>query len=172
MIKYFLLLLFLGIGACSITHELKITKQPCLYPYKEYDFTLCKNYTFYVDEEFFMVHRGFATDLASIPRVLWSIYSPTKTETIAGAVIHDYLYFCPGVLSRKEIDTIFYDALVYEGLPKRTAFRYWLAVRLFGKTHFNEGALCTHDHARTENTSGHLRMAFDTTPQNSQRSSG
>lgn len=156
MKRWFLLIVLL-LCACSVTHQIRIPKNPCFYPFQNYDFTLCKKFKFYVDYQEFIIDKGFATDLATVPRILWSLYSPMKTETIPGAVIHDYLYFCPGEMSRQEADAIFYDALVLEGLPQTTAFRYWLAVRLFGKSHFNAGAVCTMRIASIQNTCGKRR---------------
>jgi len=151
--------LLISLAACTISHDIKISRPPCLYPFKNYDFTLCRTFKFKVDDTLYRVHKGFATDLASIPRALWGIYSPTKTETIPAAVIHDYLYFCPGEMTRREADSIFYDSLIVKGFPRFTAFRYWIVVRIFGSSHFNKGAFCYHGYARTTNTIGHMRMA-------------
>lgn len=164
MLKLLPIGLLISLAACSMSHEIKIARPPCLYPFKNYDFTLCRTFKFKVDEKSYRVHQGFATDLASIPRVLWSIYSPTRAETIPGAVIHDYLYFCPGQMTRKEADSIFYDSLIVKGISRFTAFRYWIAVRLLGKSHFNEGAYCYHGYARTTNTIGNLRVAYAAAP--------
>lgn len=153
--KIFSISIFLS--ACSVSHEVRIPIKPCLYPYKDYNFTLCQNFKFKVGNNKYFIPRGFATDLASIPRILWPIYAPTRTETIPGAIIHDFLYFCPGSMSRIEADSIFYDALIYEGIPKKTAFRYWVAVRLFGSSHFNKGATCTRHITIIANTKGYHR---------------
>ncbi len=158
------MLLGLFVSACSTHHEIKIPKPPCLYPLKRYDFILCRNFNFVVNEAYYSIPQGFTTDLASVPRILWSIYSPSRAETIPGAIIHDYFYFCPQDMNRMEADSIFYDALVLQGLSKGTAFKYWLGVRLFGQSHFNQGAICHHGYTRTENTIGHLRVAYKTIP--------
>lgn len=140
--KRLIISIALLLSACSVSHDIKIPEEPCFYPYKNYDFTLCKKFIFLVNNHRYVIEKGFATDFASIPRILWSIYSPMKTETIPGAVIHDFLYYCPGKMSRAEADSIFYDALVLDGISKRTAFRYWAAVRVFGASHFNSGVAC------------------------------
>lgn len=158
------ILLFVLLFACSTTHKIRIPKLPCLYPHEGFDFTICHDFAFYVDDIRTIVPTGFTTDLASIPRILWSVYSPNKANTIPGSVIHDYLYFCPNKITRKQADSIFFDALIYKGVKPRTAFKYWVAVRAFGKNHFNEGAICTHDYSRTKNTIGHLRMARAAAP--------
>lgn len=154
------MLLGLCVSACSVNHEIKIPKEPCFYPFKNYDFTLCTDFTFSVNGNNRTIPQGFTTDWATIPRIFWTFYSPSKAETIPAAVIHDFLYFCPQTMTRREADSIFYDALVFQGFPKRTAFNYWIAVRVFGSPHFNKGAICNHVHARTENPISHMRMAY------------
>lgn len=144
--------------SCSTTHKVKIPKPPCLYPFVNYDFTLCRQFNFVIDDMPYKVPQGFTTDLASIPRILWSIYSPNKANTIPAAVIHDYLYFCPGEMTRAEADSIFYDALIYKHVKTRTAFKYWIAVRAFGHSHFNEGAVCNYTVSRIKNSNGLKRQ--------------
>lgn len=143
--------------SCSIHHKIDIPKPPCLYPFVNYDFTLCQPFNYWVNGASYTVPMGFTTDLASIPRPLWSIYSPNKANTIPAAVIHDYLYFCPGEMLRSEADSIFYDALIYKHVTTRTAFKYWLAVRTFGSSHFNEGAVCSFTVSGVDNTNGQHR---------------
>lgn len=144
--------------SCSTTHKVKIPKPPCLYPFVNYDFTLCQPFNYSIDGVAYKVPQGFTTDLASIPRILWSIYSPNAANTIPAAVIHDYLYFCPGDMSRAEADSIFYDALIYKHVRTHTAFRYWAAVRTFGQSHFNEGAVCNYTVSRIKNSNGVRRQ--------------
>jgi len=133
--------------SCSITHDLKIPKQPCLYPDTDYNFILCEDFKFKINSFNFIIPKGFETDLASIPRILWPIYSPNKANTIAAAVIHDYFYLCPVALTREQADTIFFDVLIYNGASKLTAFKYWLAVRAFGSSYYHEGAICNYVNA-------------------------
>lgn len=148
------ILSYLLLCACSTNHKIDIPKPPCLYPFVDYNFTICQPFYYLVDGQRHVVPMGFTTDLASVPRILWSIYSPNKANTIPPAVIHDYLYFCPGEMSRSEADSIFYDALIYKHVNTRTAFKYWIAVRAFGFTHFNEGAQCTFSTSGVDNTAG------------------
>lgn len=145
------------LSSCAINHSVLIPKPPCLYPFVDYDFTICQEFFYEVDGSPHMIPAGFTTDLASIPKILWSLYAPNKANTIPAAVIHDYLYFCPGSLTRKEADSIFYDALIAKKVKTRSAFKYWLAVRIFGASHFNEGALCTYGLSSINNTSGNSR---------------
>jgi len=144
--------------SCSATHKIEIPKPPCLYPFVDYDFTICEPFLYNVDGKSYRVPQGFTTDLASIPKILWSIYSPNKANTIPAAVIHDYLYFCPGEMTRAEADRIFYDVLLYKHVHSFTAYKYWASVRAFGFSHFNQGALCTTRTIVVENSNGLTRV--------------
>lgn len=159
MRNIFILVAAIFLSSCSQNHEINIPSQPCLFPYKDYDFSLCQDFYFEVNNDMKKVPKGFITDLASVPRVLWSIYSPSKADTIAGAIIHDYLYLCPNGITRQEADSIFYDALVLQGVSSYTSYKYWTAVRLFGSSHYHNGAICTHDYTRTEDTISNNSMA-------------
>lgn len=128
--------------SCTSHHNISIPKPPCLYPFVDYDFTICQDFHYNIEGKDYLIPAGFTTDLASIPKILWSIYSPNKANTIPAAVIHDYLYFCPGEMARSEADSIFYDALIYKHVGAWTAYKYWSAVRVFGSSHFHQGAVC------------------------------
>lgn len=51
------------------------------------------------------VPRGFVTDLASIPRIFWSIFRPDGDYAFA-AVVHDYIYWTQD-RTREQADRIF-----------------------------------------------------------------
>jgi len=155
--RYVTWMLLLFLSSCSTNHEIKIRVQPCLNPHQGYNFTLCRNFNYFVNGNKYTIPSGFTTDLASIPKFLWSIYAPNKVNTIAAAVIHDYLYFCPMQMKRKEADSIFYDALIYNGVKPRVAFQYWFAVRTFGASHFRGGAFCTFTLKSVRNNKGLCR---------------
>lgn len=104
-----------------------------------------------VDNDKYVIPQHFKTDLASIPRVLWSIYSPLDSKTIIPAILHDYLYQYPKTsskyqfpekLTRKKIDSIFYSSLIDNRVNPIVAYQYWLAVRIGGASHFNTGNYC------------------------------
>lgn len=75
------------------------------------------------------IPEGFEYDLASVPRIFWSLYPP-QISTRASAV-HDWLYVYQPV-SRKEADQILYEGLIAEGVPKYRAKIIWSAVRAGG----------------------------------------
>lgn len=78
--------------------------------------------------------KGFATDGASIPRFLWSIYGhPFYKKNIRAAVIHDYLY---SLGEKKEADRIFEEVLRIEGRGA-TARQMYYGVKLFGSPNGN-----------------------------------
>lgn len=79
-----------------------------------------------------VVPRGFQTDLASIPKILWNIIAPFELSTDA-PVVHDFLYHNGGLgkYTRKQADQIFLELMAKEGVTwwkRHVAYR---AVRLF-----------------------------------------
>jgi uncharacterized protein DUF1353 len=56
------------------------------------------------------VPKGFITDLASIPRVLWNVLPPIGAYD-AAAVVHDYLYRTGGC-TRAQADRVLYEAMI------------------------------------------------------------
>jgi len=91
------------------------------------------------------VPAGFVTDLASIPRLVWSFYPPDG-PWVKAAVIHDFLYYTQGDgiwgktvgvppgrrYSRAESDAIFWEAMAELGIGLWGRFVIWSAVRLGG----------------------------------------
>ncbi len=106
--------------------------EPCLIPTKGFHFKLCVDYKVQVNNTVYRIHKGFETDMASVPRALWSIYSPHDTRTIKAAILHDYMYKFNTGLTRRECDVIFYYGLIQGGFPRCKAWKYYLAVRGFG----------------------------------------
>lgn len=77
------------------------------------------------------VPAGFVTDLASVPRIFWSLMPPDGRYAKA-AIIHDYLYD-NALRTKREVDRIFLDGMTVLGVPKwKRTVMYW-AVRLFGR---------------------------------------
>lgn len=126
------------ITGCSATNNVSFVTQPCLKPYDKFDFELGSDFVVMVNERIFIVPKDFITDLASVPRVMWSLYPPNDSRTIRASIIHDYLYSGVAKITRREADTILFDALISQGVSKYTAFKYWAAVRLFGRSHFKQ----------------------------------
>lgn len=81
-----------------------------------------------------MVPAGTLTDLASVPRLAWSLFPPDGVW-LEAAVIHDYLYATKGlngVWSRKEADDLFLEAMKELGVNKLDRTCIYRAVRLGG----------------------------------------
>ena len=90
-------------------------------------------FSYYVGDETgerIVVPGGFETDGASIPRLLWWLYSPWGSYAKA-AVIHDYLYR-ETCRPRIECDRIFLEAMAVLGVWWGRRHIIYRAVRMFG----------------------------------------
>ena len=77
---------------------------------------------------------GTITDLATVPRVLWTIFPPHGRYAKA-AIMHDYFYE-HGIGSKAWADQVFLEALEVLGTPPwRRGAMYW-AVRIFGRGNY------------------------------------
>lgn len=102
--------------------------------------------TWYLDRAFAYVRdgmtikvpRGFETDLASVPRVLWNVFPPWDTYGPA-AVVHDWLYWSQPV-TRDEADAIFREAMSVLLVPRWKAWSIYLGVHLGGQHAWDENA--------------------------------
>lgn len=124
------------LSSCSSRHYIGFINSPCLKPYHGFDFELGTDFFIKVNNQIYKVPKGFITDLASVPRAMWAFYPPNDTHTIRAAVFHDFLYSGAIQISREDADSILYDCLVIQGVSRFTALKYWIAVRVFGKSHF------------------------------------
>lgn len=77
------------------------------------------------------VPKYFQTDLASVPRWLWSFIAPTGYHNRA-ALVHDYLY-STGEYSRSMCDRIFLILLISDNSSIVKSLLMYLGVRLGGK---------------------------------------
>ena len=78
----------------------------------------------------FIVPRGFACDLASVPKWAAAFAAPWNLSAEPGC-LHDWLYQT-ATLSREGADAIFREALLSRGVDADVARRMWEAVRVFG----------------------------------------
>lgn len=97
----------------------------------------------------FQIPQNFEFDLASVPRILWSLISSFELSLVA-PLIHDYLYRFQGTpvhhrvvnpeapqeeyymnLTRKQADDLFYDLMIREGVVPWKAKAAHRAVRWF-----------------------------------------
>lgn len=86
---------------------------------------------------------NYETDLASIPRVFWSILAPEELS-LAAPLFHDLIYRCGGSLpqdglnpfdgklfERKEVDDLFLELMKKAKIPRWKRTAAYLAVRGF-----------------------------------------
>ena len=79
------------------------------------------------------VPAGFQTDLATIPKALWSILPPFGRYSRA-AVVHDYIYTeLTGIYTRKQADVIFRNIMKADGVGSVTRNSMYYAVRMGGR---------------------------------------
>lgn len=119
--------------------ETAFLSECCIKAYKGYNYLLCCDLKFSVDNFVYIIPSGFMTDLASIPRFLWPIISPAYSKLIRPAIIHDWNYStAKHFYTRKQCDLIFYQMLRQEGLNAPTAYLIYAAVRNFGFPYYNK----------------------------------
>ncbi len=90
-----------------------------------------------------VVPAGFHTDLASAPRLFWSIFPPAGPWSPA-AILHDYLDGCYGV-SRFLADAVLREAMAQLGVPLWRRVLAYYCVRLFGRGHYAPGTSRTEE---------------------------
>lgn len=84
-----------------------------------------------------VIPRGFVTDFASVPRLVWALISSTDLGDV-GPVVHDWKYR-NGIGSRSAVDKEFLRNMEREKIAwwkRQLAYR---AVRLFGGSSWNTG---------------------------------
>lgn len=142
IIKYAFFIAFaisavLLIASCAVKrYSIQFTNEACIKPYKGYQYLTCDYLTVFVNGKLVKVPKGFKTNLASIPRALWSFYAPQYTDFVAPAVLHDYLYSNNLLGNRKYADDVFYSALRETGVSVITSLIFWVTVRTFGWSHY------------------------------------
>jgi hypothetical protein len=84
------------------------------------------------------VPRGFVTDLASIPRIFWSVFPPDGQYTYP-AVIHDFMYWTQ-THPREVADRVFYDGMKFMNVKEVDARAIYSAVRAGGSGAWSNNA--------------------------------
>lgn len=91
---------------------------------------------FFVEKDrisYITVPKGFKTDFASTPRILYPFFPPIGRYTNA-SVVHDYLYSIESdylKIKRSLADKYFLQAMEIAGVSPKRYLMYW-AVRIFG----------------------------------------
>ncbi|HCM2000516.1 TPA: DUF1353 domain-containing protein [Salmonella enterica subsp. salamae serovar [1],40:z35:e,n,x,z15] len=112
----------------------KFTTPAILEMLAHYKWRVYEPFEFYLindNSDVINVPAGFVTDLASVPRIFWTLLPPDGKYAKA-AIIHDYLYD-NALRTKKEADLIFLDGMTVLGVPEWKRKMMYLAVRLFGK---------------------------------------
>ena len=90
----------------------------------------------------YVIPKGFITDGASIPRVLWRVCGhPMSTRRLPIAIFHDWAYDveCPFDIPRATADEIYRDGLVNPlGFPGWKANLEYTMLRLCGGSHYRK----------------------------------
>lgn len=111
----------------------KFTTPAILEMLEHYRWRVYEPFEFYLSDDnsdVIEVPAGFVTDLATIPRIFWTILPPDGKYAKA-AIIHDWMYD-NALRTKKEADLIFLDGMTVLGVLKwKRTIMYW-AVRLYG----------------------------------------
>ena len=112
----------------SFTDRLIVSKVKGKYWITERSFIYCIGEE--GSQEFVEVPKGFKTDFASVPKILWNIIPPDGNYTQA-SVLHDFLYF-KQMFTREKCDQIFLEAMGVLQVKKwKRNIMFW-ALRMFG----------------------------------------
>jgi hypothetical protein len=84
------------------------------------------------------VPNGFVSDLASVPRIFWSVL-PRQGRYAHAAIVHDYLYWAQE-RPREEADDIFKTGMEDSNVEAVTVATMYHAVRLAGESAWKENA--------------------------------
>lgn len=79
---------------------------------------------------------GTITDLATVPRLLWTIFPP-HGQYAKAAIVHDYLYE-RAIGSKAFADAVFLEAMEVLGVPRWRRVLMYSAVRLFGRGNYKK----------------------------------
>lgn len=88
-------------------------------------FELVEDWQFFV----YRVPKGFITDGASVPRILYWLFEPTGILFLP-AIVHDWLYYKKEI-PRAVADKIFRENVIQQGNIV-AGWIAWLGVRMFG----------------------------------------
>ena len=79
-----------------------------------------------------IIPKGFVTDWASVPTILHWFIKPTHHKILRASLIHDWLY-CTHITSRQVADSIFYQVMRIDGMPRWKAKLCFWSAQVFGK---------------------------------------
>lgn len=105
-------------------------------------YELMEEFEYYLEEDKeykITIPKGFITDLASVPRILYTLIPPFGRYS-KSCVLHDYLccLFFQNKITRKRADYIFKESMQAVGVKKRYIYTLYFGVRLWAFLHFYE----------------------------------
>jgi hypothetical protein len=101
------------------------------------DWVLIQHLDFVIFGKRWLVPEGFETDLASVPRLFWSVYPQHTMKYTPPAILHDFLY-AGQIVPRKQADEIFLEAMRQHGVSWFTRNFFYQLCRMFGARVYNE----------------------------------
>lgn len=134
-------LFFLTMMNRPVFHQIEFKEPACIKPHKQYHYLTCEPIEVDIDGHKVIIPAGMDTDLASIPKWLWSFIAPANSAYISPAILHDFLYHCP-LYTRQQTDDIFWSALIENNAGDYSSYIMYLAVRAFGWKYYQDGSLC------------------------------
>ena len=75
-----------------------------------------------------IIPKGYKTNGANIPRILWAIWPPNRSNYMPAVIVHDYL--CD-MEEYKKADEYFLEILLYLNVPKVTTFLFYHFVKYY-----------------------------------------
>lgn len=79
------------------------------------------------------VPKGFVTNGANIPRLLWSLFPPNSPEYLSAIVIHDYMCENVGLYGYEKADRYLYEAMIEIGVSKWKAKLFYTCCKYYHK---------------------------------------
>lgn len=116
----------------------KFTTPAVLEMLDDYRWRLAEPFEFWLTDnpvDIIRVPAGYITDLASVPRILWSVFPPHGRYAKA-AIIHDWLYD-NALRTKAEADRIFLDAMTVLQVPRWRREVMYMAVSVFGRGNYS-----------------------------------
>lgn len=102
---------------------------------------LADDWNVWIKGQRYTIPKGFVTDGASIPRVLWRVCGhPMSTQRFPVALFHDWAYSteCTFVFTRSHADEIYRDGLISLGFKPWKANLEYTTLRLCGGSHYRK----------------------------------
>lgn len=102
-------------------------------------FFLSENCEVRIGDQTLIIPKGYATDFASVPRILWAIFPP-HGRMATPAVLHDYMYdkrigeaYFGQKRARRKADRLFLKNCIAAHVPAWQAVMVYYAIRIFAK---------------------------------------